>query len=155
MMGRIEGRLQELGLELPSPHSPMANYLPWRISGRTLYIAGQGPMRLDGTPTTGRVGAELSIEDGQAAARSVALNLIAQARDACDGNLDRVVRWVNLLGMVNAEPDFKNHAQVINGASDLIVDVFGEAGRHARVAMGMVSLPVNISVEIDAVLEIQ
>ncbi len=155
MMGRIEGRLRELGHELPSAHAPAGTYLPWRLSGRNLFSAGHGPMRREGTAMTGRVGAELSIEDGQEAARAVALNLIAQVKDACGGDLDRVVRWVKLLGMVNAEPDFKNHAQVINGASDLIVDVFGEAGRHARVAMGMVSLPFNISVEIDAVLEIQ
>lgn len=155
MTSRIEGRLRELGLELPAPHKPMGTYLPWRLSGHILHIAGQGPMRADGTPITGQVGVDLTLEEGQAAAKAVALNLIAQAQDACEGDLDRIVHWVKLLGMVNAPADFKNHAQVINGASDVIVEIFGEAGRHARVAMGMVSLPVNISVEIDAVIEIR
>jgi len=155
MSARIEGRLRELGHVLPPPRTPLGTYLPWRISGHVLYIAGQGPTAEDGSSITGRVGDTMTLEEGQATAARVALSLIAQVRDACDGDLDRVVRWVKLLGMVNAVPDFKNHAQVINGASDLIVDVFGEAGRHARVAMGMVSLPINIAVEIDAVLEIR
>jgi len=155
MPGRIDQRLTELGLELPPTHAPVGTYLPWRISGSTLHIAGQGPILADGSAITGRVGTDLTMAEGQDAAKAVALMLIAQARDACDGDLDRIVRWVKLLGMVNAPPGFDAHAQVINGASDVIVDVFGEAGRHARVAMGMTSLPVNISVEIDAVIEIQ
>jgi enamine deaminase RidA (YjgF/YER057c/UK114 family) len=155
MPGRIDRRLIELGLELPPTHTPVGTYLPWRISGSILYIAGQGPILKDGSAITGRVGTDLTMAEGQAAAKAVALMLIAQARDGCGGDLDRIVRWVKLLGMVNAPPDFDAHAQVINGASDVIVDVFGEAGRHARVAMGMTSLPVNISVEIDAVIEIQ
>jgi len=155
MPGRINQRLTELDLELPPTHTPVGTYLPWRISGNLLHIAGQGPILADGSAITGRVGTDLTMAEGQAAAKAVALMLIAQAKDACGGDLDRIVRWVKLFGMVNAPPDFDAHAQVINGASDVIVDVFGEAGRHARMAIGMASLPINISVEIDAVIEIR
>ena len=154
MVSRIEGRLRELGLELPQPHKPVANYRAWNIQSHRLHIAGQGPIRTDGTPITGVVGVDLTIEEGKEAAAIVALNLITQAKDALDGNLDRVVRWVKLFGMVNSPPDFVAHPEVINGASDLLGDVFGEAGRHARAAIGMASLPIGIAVEIDAVLEI-
>lgn len=150
----IEKRIANLGYELPAPHTPVANYRPWNIEGKILHIAGQGPMRPDGTPIVGIVGADLSLAEGKEAAAQVALNLIAQAKDACDGDLDRIEHWVKLFAMVRAPGDFGAHPEVINGASDLLVEVFGEAGRHSRAAIGMASLPFGIAVEIDAVIKL-
>ena len=154
MASRIEGRLRELGLELPQPHKPVANYRAWNIQSHRLHIAGQGPIRVDGTPIVGVVGVDLTSEEGKEAAAVVALNRIAQAKDALDGNLDRVNRWVKVGGMGNAQAEVTAQPEVINGASDLLGYVFGEAGRHAHAAIGMASLPIGISVAIDAVLEI-
>ncbi|MBT3701747.1 MAG: RidA family protein [Alphaproteobacteria bacterium] len=154
MSGKIEARLAELGITLPPAFAPAANYLGWQIDGNLLYIAGQGPVKQDGGLVTGRVGSDLTVEEGYDAARHTALELVAHTKVALEGDLDRVKRWVKLFAMVNCGPDFVQQPQVINGASDVLVDIFGDAGRHARSAVGMSSLPVGISVEIEAVVEI-
>jgi enamine deaminase RidA (YjgF/YER057c/UK114 family) len=148
-----EARLKELDLVLPALAKPVANYVPYRIAGNVLYLSGQGPRDENGNTLSGKLGAEISIEEGYRRARLVGLGLLAAMRDAL-GSLDRVDYIVKLLGMVNATPDFNDPPKVINGCSDLFVDVFGEAGRHARSAVGMGSLPRNISVEIEAIFEI-
>jgi enamine deaminase RidA (YjgF/YER057c/UK114 family) len=142
-------RLRELGLELMTPAVPIANYFPFVLTGPFLYLSGQGPRQADGSLHTGKV----SVEEAYIHARTTGLNLLSVAHMAL-GDLGRVTRVVKLLGMVNAVPDFTDHPQVINGASDLFVSVFREAGRHARSAVGMGSLPGNITVEIEAILEI-
>jgi enamine deaminase RidA (YjgF/YER057c/UK114 family) len=154
MSGLIEARLAELDITLPPAFAPAANYLGWQIEGNLLYIAGQGPVKTDGGLITGKVGTELSVEEGYQAARQTALELVAHTKVALEDDLDRVKRWVKLFAMVNCGPDFIQQPQVINGASDVLVEIFGEAGRHARSAVGMSSLPVGISVEIEAVVEI-
>jgi enamine deaminase RidA (YjgF/YER057c/UK114 family) len=146
-------RLRDLGLELLTPAVPVANYVPFVFSGPLLYLSGQGPRRADGSLHTGKVGAQVSVEEAYAHARTTGLNLLSVAHVAL-GDLGRVRRVVKLLGMVNAVPEFTDHPQVINGASDLFVSVFGDAGRHARSAVGMGSLPGNITVEIEAILEV-
>ena len=146
-------KLRDLGLELMTPAVPLANYVPFVLSGSFLYLSGQGPRQPDGSLQTGKVGAEVGTEEAYRHARTTALNLLSVAHMAL-GDLSRVRRVVKLLGMVNAVPDFGEHPQVINGASDLFVSVFGEAGRHARSAVGMGSLPGNITVEIEAILEV-
>jgi enamine deaminase RidA (YjgF/YER057c/UK114 family) len=147
-------RLNELGLALLAPAVPLANYVPFAFAGPLLYISGQGPREPDGTLHTGKVGAEIGTEEAYRHARTTALNLLSVAHAAL-GDLGRVTRVVKLLGMVNAVPHFTEHPQVINGASDLFVAVFGEAGRHARSAVGMGSLPGNITVEIEAILAVR
>ena len=146
-----EQRLAALGIALPSVPVPVANYVPYRLAGNFLYLSGQGPKRADGTYRTGRLGRDISVEDAYKEARLTGLGLIAAAKAAL-GELSRVEAVVKLLGMVNAEPDFTDHPKVINGCSDLFVEVFGEAGRHARSAVGMGSLPNRMSVEIEAIL---
>ena len=146
-------RLRDLGLELMTPAVPLANYVPFVLSGSFLYLSGQGPRQPDGSLHTGKVGAEVGTEEAYRHARTTGLNLLSVAHMAL-GDLSRVRRVVKLLGMVNAVPDFTEHPQVINGASDLFVSVFGDAGRHARSAVGMGSLPGNITVEIEAILEV-
>src|SRR5215213_5013621 len=146
-------RLNELGLALMTPAVPMANYVPYVLAGPFLYLSGQGPREPDGFLHTGKVGSEVQIEEAYGHARTTGLNLLSVAHAAL-GDLGRVSRVVKLLGMVNAVPEFTEHPRVINGASDLFVAVFGDAGRHARSAVGMGSLPGNITVEIEAVLEI-
>ncbi len=154
MAGQIDKRLAELGITLPEAPVPAANYVPTARTGNLLFISGQTSKTADGM-ITGKLGDGFSIEDAQAAARVCALNLIAQAKAACDGDLDRVTRVVKLLGFVNATPDFDQHPAVINGASDLMVEVFGEKGRHARSAVGASSLPFGIVVEVEAVFEVE
>jgi enamine deaminase RidA (YjgF/YER057c/UK114 family) len=149
-----EARLKELGLVLPALAKPVANYVPYRIVGNVLYLSGQGPRDENGNMLAGKLGAEISIEEGYRRARLVGLGLLAAMRDAL-GSLDRVDYIVKLLGMVNATPDFNDPPKVINGCSDLFVDVFGEAGRHARSAVGHVTLPNQISVEIEAIVAIK
>ena len=134
---------------------PAANYVPWTIAGSLLYIAGQGPVENGEIKCTGSVGADVSVETAIAAARLTGLNLLSQVMDALAGDLDRVVRVVKLGGFVLCGPDFTDHPKVINGASDLMVEVFGEAGRHARFAVGAPSLPFATSVEIDGIFEIR
>ena len=133
---------------------PVANYVPYRIAGSILYLSGQGPRDENGNNLSGKLGADISIEEGYRRARLVGLGLLAAMRDAL-GSLDRVDYVVKLLGMVNATPDFNDPPKVINGCSDLFVDVFGEAGRHARSAVGHVTLPGQISVEIEAIVAIK
>lgn len=152
MAGRIDARLKELGIELPAAAAPAANYVPFVLIGNQLWVAGQVPFWDGAVKYRGKVGADLAIEDGVAAARVCGLNILAQAKAAL-GDLDRVVRVIKLGGFVNAPPDFTDHPKVINGASDLIVEVFGDAGKHARFALGASGLPLNSAVEIDAVIE--
>ena len=149
-----EARLKELGLVLPSLGKPVANYLPYRLAGSLLFLAGQGPRDEQGAALTGKLGAEISIEEGYRRARLVGLGLLAAMRDAL-GSLDRVDFIVKLLGMVNAVPNFNDSPKVINGCSDLLVEVFGEAGRHARSAVGNVMLPNQISVEIEGIVAVK
>lgn len=149
-----EARLTELQLTLPPAPKPAGVYKPVVQVGNLLYVSGHGPLRPDGTLITGRVGRDLSEEEGRQAARQVGLTILASLR-AYLGSLDRVVRVVKVLGMVNAAPDFTRHPQVINGFSELFRDLFGENGVGARSAVGMGSLPSNIAVEIEAILEIR
>src|SRR6202040_558593 len=144
-----EARLKELGVVLPELGKPVANYLPYRLAGNILYLAGQGPRDANGKQLTGKLGVDIGVEEGYRRARLVGLGLLAAMRDAL-GSLDRVDYIVKLLGMVNATPGFNDPPKVINGCSDLFVDVFGEAGRHARSAVGHVTLPNQISVGIEA-----
>jgi enamine deaminase RidA (YjgF/YER057c/UK114 family) len=149
-----EARLKELGLVLPELGKPVANYLPYRLVGNVLYLAGQGPRDENGRQLTGKVGAEISVEEGYRRARLVGLGLLAAMRDAL-GSLDRVDFIVKLLGMVNAVPNFNDSPKVINGCSDLFVEVFSDAGRHARSAVGNVMLPNQISVEIEGIVAVK
>ena len=149
-----EARLKQLGIELPEVVAPAANYIPVRKSGSMMYVAGQVPSTGGKDQFVGKVGREVSIEEAQKAARLCAINILAQLRVALGGSLDRVVGCVRLGGFVNAAPEFGDHPKVINGASDLMVQVFGDAGRHARAAVGCNSLPRNVAVEVDAIFEI-
>jgi enamine deaminase RidA (YjgF/YER057c/UK114 family) len=149
-----EARLKQLGIELPEAVAPAANYIPVRKSGSMMYVAGQVPSTGGKDQFVGKVGREVSIEEAQKAARLCAINILAQLRVALGGSLDRVVGCVRLGGFVNAAPEFGDHPKVINGASDLMVQVFGDAGRHARAAVGCNSLPRNVAVEVDAIFEI-
>ncbi len=150
----VESRLQALNIVLPTPPAPVASYVPYVVSGKNVYISGQVTLASDGLKYVGIIGKELSIEDGKAAARLCALNVIAQARAACGGDLERVKRIVKVTVFVNAVPGFTQHPEVANGASDLFVEVFGDAGRHARAAVGAGSLPRNVATEVEAILEI-
>jgi enamine deaminase RidA (YjgF/YER057c/UK114 family) len=149
-----EMRLKERGIVLSEPQSPSGNYLPFRLHANTLYLSGQGPRLADGSLRAGIVGADVTLEEAKADARLVGLGLLAVARQAL-GSLDRIDYVVKLLGMVNAAPGFGHQPEVINGCSDLFVEVFGEAGRHARSAVGMGSLPRGITVEIEAIFAIK
>jgi enamine deaminase RidA (YjgF/YER057c/UK114 family) len=148
-----EARLKELGIELPPVPTPIANFVSWRQAGNLLYLSGQGP-RENGQMLVGKVPNQVTVTEAYRRARLVGLGLLAAARAAL-GSLDRVDFVVKLLGMVNAHPDFTDHPQVINGCSDLFVEVFGDAGKHARSAVGMGSLPNGISVEIEAILAVK
>jgi enamine deaminase RidA (YjgF/YER057c/UK114 family) len=155
MPGRIDARLKELKVELPNPATPVANYIPAVRTANLLFVSGQVCQWNGERRFIGKVGAEISLEDGKQAARLCALNLLAQTRRFLEGDLDRVVRVVRLGGFVNAVPNFTEQPQVVNGASDLMVEIFGDAGRHARTAVGVGSLPGNVAVEVDAVFEIK
>jgi enamine deaminase RidA (YjgF/YER057c/UK114 family) len=146
-----EERLSSLGLVLPVAPVPVANYVPYRFAGNLLYLSGQGPKRADGTYRPGRLGRDCTIEEAYEDARLTGLNLLAVAKSAL-GELSQIEAVVKLLGMVNAEPDFSDHPKVINGCSALLVEVLGDAGRHARSAVGMGSLPNRMTVEIEAIL---
>ena len=152
-MSRIETRLADLGIVLPEPSAPVANYVPFVVSGSLVFISGQVSIGPNGL-ITGKLGKQLTIEEGIEAAHACAINLIAQLRAACTGDLDRVKRVVKLGGFVNCTHDFIDHPVVINGASDLMVEVFGDQGRHARAAVGAPALPLNAAVEVDGVFEI-
>ena len=149
-----EQRLAALGLALPAVPVPVANYVPFRWAGNLLFLSGQGPKLPDGSFQIGRLGKDASVEDGYRAARMTGLQLLAVAKSAI-GELSRIEAVIKLLGMVNAEPDFTDHPKVINGCSDLLVEVLGDAGRHARSAVGMGSLPNRMVVEIEAILLIR
>jgi enamine deaminase RidA (YjgF/YER057c/UK114 family) len=149
-----EACLKELGIVLPSLGTPVANYLPYRLAGNILYLAGQGPRDEGGKQLIGKLGKDIGVEEGYRRARLVGLGLLAAMRDAL-GSLDRVDYIVKLLGMVNAVPDFNDSPKVINGCSDLFVEVFGDAGRHARSAVGNVMLPNQISVEIEGIVAVK
>jgi enamine deaminase RidA (YjgF/YER057c/UK114 family) len=154
MSGKIEARLKELGLELPAATAPIASYVPFTRSGGLVVVSGQVSVR-DGKPEfVGKLGREISVAEGQQAARLCALNILAHAKTACDGDLDRVKRVLRLGGFVNCMPEFTQMPQVVNGASDLMVELFGDAGKHARAAVGVASLPLGVAVEVEAMFEI-
>jgi enamine deaminase RidA (YjgF/YER057c/UK114 family) len=154
-MGRIESRLRDLGITLPQAAVPVANYVPWVRTGSLIFISGQITLGADkALQYVGTVGKELSIEDGRAAARLAAVNVLAFLSAALEGDLDRVTRVVKISGFVNAVPGFTQHPEVVNGASDLFVEVFGDVGRHARAAVGAGSLPRNVAVEVEAIFEV-
>lgn len=154
MHAKMDMHIAQLGIELPTPAPPAGAYVPFVVAGRLLLVAGQLPMWNGTLKYDGRVGAEITLEDGIAAARLCGLNLLAQARAACDGDLDRVRRVLRLGGFVQAAPGFTDHPKVLNGASELMVEVFGEAGRHVRVAVGAASLPLAAAVEVEAMFDI-
>jgi enamine deaminase RidA (YjgF/YER057c/UK114 family) len=155
MPGKIDARLSELGLALPAAAVPRFNYVPYVVAAGLVHVAGQVPQWEGEVRHKGRLGDGLSLEEGQAAARLCALNVLAQVRAACQGDLDRVERFVRLGVFVSCTPDFVDSPKVANGASDLLVEVFGEAGRHARAAVGVASLPLGVCVEIDAVVALR
>lgn len=152
-MSKVEDRLAELGITLPQPNAPVANYVPFVRSGDLLHISGQVSVDASGG-IKGVVGEDVDAETAKRAARLCGVNLIAQMKAACEGDLSRVVRVVKLGGFVQAGPGFFEIPQVVNGCSDLMVDVFGDAGRHARSAVGVYRLPLNFAVEVDAVVQL-
>ncbi|MGK9166856.1 RidA family protein [Inquilinus limosus] len=154
MAGSIEARLQEKGVTLPAVAAPAANYVPYVISGNTLYISGQVPFVEGKISHTGKLGAEFKVEDGYACARICAINILAAAKAAL-GDLDRIARVVKLTGFVNSTPDFTDQPKVVNGASDLMAEAFGDAGKHARSAVGVAQLPLGCAVEVEAIFEIR
>ena len=149
-----ENKLKELAVELPSPPEPVANYVNGVRTGNLIFLAGKGPKKPDGTEITGKLGAGVSIETGYEAARLAAINQLAVLKQML-GNLNRVTRVVKVLSMVNSDPNFKDQPKVINGFSDLIVDVFGQRGLHARSAVGMASLPREQAVEVEMIVEVK
>ncbi|TNE45090.1 MAG: RidA family protein [Deltaproteobacteria bacterium] len=154
-MSQVEQRLAEMGITLPTPAAPAANYIPFRVVQNIVYISGQLPKQDGNLLYPGIVGKDVTQEEGYEAAKWCAVNLLAQLKVACDGDLDRVECVIKLGGFVQSTPDYKSHPEVINGASDLMVEVLGEAGRHARFAVGAPSLPRNTSVEIDGIFAIK
>ncbi len=154
MTNAIDVRLAELGIKLPEPPAPVASYVPYVISGKQVFISGQVTLEAGALKYVGTVGKDLTLEDGRAAARLCAVNLLAQLKAAAGGDLSKVKRCVRLGVFVNAVPGFTQHPEVANGASDLMLEVFGDAGRHARAAVGAGSLPRNVAVEVEAVFEL-
>jgi enamine deaminase RidA (YjgF/YER057c/UK114 family) len=154
MSGRVEERLRELQIELPQPSKPGANYVQFVRSGNLLFLTGQLSQWNGERRFIGKLGREFGIEEGQQAARLCALNLVAHLCTALDGDLDRAVRCIRVAGYVNSVSDFVGQSQVINGASDLFVEIFGEVGRHTRMAVGVSALPYDVAVEVEAVFEV-
>lgn len=152
-MSAIDSRLKELGVVLPDAPAPAANYVPFVVSGKTLYVSGQISSDANG-PIRGKLGADLDVAAGAAAAKTCAIALMAQARKAAGGDLDRIARVVKLVGFVNSTPDFGDQPKVVNGASDFFVEVFGDKGRHARSAVSAAALPFGVAVEIEAIFEL-
>ena len=150
-----EQRLRELKLQLPAPTKPIANYVKWVRTGNLVYVSGHGPSRADGTEVVGKLGRELTIEQGYEAARLTGIGVIATLKDAVGGDLRKVKRVVKVLGLVNCTEEFKEQPKVMNGFSDLMVAVFGEAGKHARSAVGAHALPGGIAVEVEAIFEVE
>ena len=155
MSGRIATRLAQLGITLPDAAAPVGNYLPYVISGSQVFLSGQIGMEGGKPKVLGRLGESLGLDEGYAAARQCGLNLISQVKAACGGDLDRVRRVIRLSGFVCCTAEFTDQPKVLNGASDLMVEVFGELGRHVRTAVGVPSLPLGVAVEIDGVFEIE
>ena len=155
MASSIEQKLADLGITLPAPGAPGGNYVPFVVVGDLAFMAGQVAREAGKMKYTGKLGKDLSIEQGQDAARLCAVNLLSQLKEACGGDLDRVERCVRLGGFVNSPLDFYDHPQVINGASDLMVAVLGDRGRHARTAVGVSALPLNSAVEVEAVFQLK
>lgn len=153
MTSEIDARLKSLGIELPAVPKPLANYVPSVITGKLVFVSGQVPMTPDGLKYVGKIGREFSVEEGQKAARICAINILANLNEAL-GGLDKLGRIVKLTGFVNAIADFKEPQLVINGASDLLVEVLGERGRHSRSALGVATLPNGVAVEVEAIAEI-
>ena len=153
MSGTIEARLAELGVTLGDAAAPAANYVPFVQVGDTLFVSGQISME-NGEMITGKVGADLTVEQGAAAAKVCAINLLAQVKAACGGDLDKLVRVVKLTGFVNSTPDFGDQPKVINGCSDFLVEALGDAGRHSRSAVSAGALPFNVAVEIEGIFQI-
>ena len=155
MAGLIEAKLAELGITLPKPMAPIATYVPFVVSGRLVVVSGQLPA-VDGRVVfTGKLGGEMSVEQGQQAARRCFINVVAQLKVAAEGDLDRVRQVVRLGGFIASTPDFAQQAQVMNGASDLAVALFGEAGRHARTTIGVAALPLDAAVEVEGMFELE
>jgi enamine deaminase RidA (YjgF/YER057c/UK114 family) len=154
MPGRIDMKLAELGITLPRPMPPIANYVPYVITGNLVVVSGQVPAVDGRIAVTGKVGNGLSLDQGVEAARLCFINVLVHLKSACGGDLDRVKRVVRLGGFIASLPEFTSHAQVMNGASDLAVAVFGEAGRHARTTIGVPALPANAAVEVEGLFEI-
>ncbi len=154
MAGRIETKLAELGFTLPRPMAPIANYVPYVVTGHLVVVSGQVPAVDGRIAVTGKVGVELSVEQGQHAARLCFINVLVHLKAACGGELDRVRRVVRLGGFIASPPDFSQHALVMNGASDLAVSVFGDSGRHARTTIGVPALPADAAVEVEGTFEI-
>lgn len=155
MSSSIEKRLSEIGITLPAPGSPAGNYVPFVIVGELAFMSGQVAREAGKMKYTGKVGRDLTVEQGQAAARLCAVNLLAQLKAACGGDLDRVERCVRLSGFVNCTPEFMEQPKVVNGASDLMVGVFGERGQHARTAVGAPALPLDSAVEVEAIFQLK
>jgi enamine deaminase RidA (YjgF/YER057c/UK114 family) len=155
MPGRIELKLAELGITLPRPMPPIANYVPYVVTGNLVVVSGQVPAVDGRVAITGKVSYGVSLEQGREAARLCFINVLVHLQAACDGDLDRVKRVVRLGGFVASPPEFNQHAQVMNGASDLAVAVFGDAGRHARTTIGVPSLPADAAVEVEGIFEIR
>jgi enamine deaminase RidA (YjgF/YER057c/UK114 family) len=155
MARTVDARLESLGIELPTPSTPGATYVPYVRVGDLLFLSGQLSQWNGERKFIGKLGRDFTVEEGQQAARLCVLNLIAHARAALDGDLDRVVRWVRVSGYVNCEPGFTGPSQVMNGASDLLVRLFGDAGRHTRMALGTNSLPYGVACEVEAILEVR
>ena len=154
MAGEVDARLADLGIEVPEAAAPVANYVGYVRSGDLVFVSGQVPLVDGAFKFQGKVGAEFSVAEGQEAARICAINIIAQLKAACGGDLDRVRRIVKLGGFVNSTPEFADQPKVINGASDLMVAVFGDVGKHSRAAVSAGALPLGVAVEIDAIAEI-
>lgn len=153
-MSAVEDRLNEMGIVLPAAPMPAANYVPAKLGAGLLFVAGQVPMRDGKIAYVGKVGRDVDIDTGQEAARLCAINILAQAKAALGGDLDRIKQALKVQGFVNCAPDFGDHPKVVNGASDLLVAALGEAGKHARFAVGAPSLPFDCSVEVDATFEV-
>ena len=154
MTGTVAARLAEKGIVLPEAVTPVAAYVPWVITGNLLFISGQVPLKDGSLSHTGHLGGNVSVDEGYDCARVCALNILAQVNEALNGDLDRVSRVVKLTGFVASTPDFGNQPKVINGASDLMAEAFGDNGRHARAAVGVAALPMNCAVEVEAIFEL-
>ena len=152
-MSQVEDKLKQMGLSLPPPPTPGGNYIPTVRTGNLVFLSGVTPRRPDGAPFTGKLGKDLTVEEGYEAARICGLNLLANLKQEI-GDLDKVTHIVKLLGMVNSDPDFTQPPAVVNGCSDLLVELYGDRGRHARSAVGLATLPAGVAVEIEMIAEV-